>query len=155
MTARTLVELEAQLSKVIPITSTEIETAEGDCKGLYVFRGSDGEIWSWSPQPITYSFRHVDTLAEADMIMFSCPACFGTDREHCVMVTFAGRDVPAEAGSRDSTGKPSRWTVAGTGLNDLSLTPSIALNASADVKSNVCRWHGFVGSSGIPPGHAG
>ena len=89
------------------------------------------------------------------MIDFLCPACFGTDREHHVMVSFAGRDIPDEAGSRSHDGKPSRWAVSGTGLDDLVLTPSIALSASAPPESKVCRWHGFVGSSGIPPGHAG
>lgn len=146
-------QLEAELEKVVAITTTDIETEEGDCKGLYVWRDEKGEGHFWSPTPVRYAFETVDSLADADMIMFLCPLCFakngGSVGTHSVMVTFANRDVPDEAGSRDSSGKPSRWSiVGGTGLDDLQLAPSILLGGE-------CRWHGFVGTSGIPPGHAG
>lgn len=151
-------QLEAELQKVVAHTSTEIETEEGSCKGLYVFRGGDGAKYLWSPGPISYGFQDVAALAEADHIMFLCPLCFakngGAVGTHSVMVTFAGRNVPDEAGSRGADGKPTRWTVSGTGLDDLVLTPSIALNQSSPPEQG-CHWHGFVGSSGIPPGHAG
>lgn len=159
MAIYSLRQLEAELQKVVAITTADIETEEGDCKGLYVWRDEKGEGYFWSPNPTRYGFKEVATLAEADQIDFLCPLCFekngGPVGTHMVMVSFAGRDIPDEAGSRGTDGKPTRWAVSGTGLDDLVLTPSIALNQSAPAESNVCRWHGFVGSSGIPPGHAG
>lgn len=152
-------ELEAEFFKIVSVTTSEIETEEGDCKGLYVWRDSSGEAYKWGPTPISYEFHPVASLAEADMIDFLCPACFakngGAKGTHMVMVSFAGRNIPDEAGTRDSTGKPSRWTIAGgSSIDDLVLTPSILLNASSPPDQG-CHWHGFVGSSGIPPGRAG
>lgn len=148
----TLRQLEAQFEKVVAIHSTEIETEEGNCKGLYVWRDDDGSKTVWGPTPIRYAFHDVETLAEADMLMFLCPACFAANNgavgTHSVMVTFAGRNVPDEAGSRGNDGAPTRWTASGTNLDDLVCTPSILLTGG-------CAWHGFIGSSGIPPGHAG
>lgn len=74
-------------------------------------------------------------LAEAHGVRFRCPgsACNG----HVVSVSFAGRGVPDHLGSHDRDGRPSRWSVAGTGLDDLTLTPSV------DVGTPSC-WHGFV-----------
>jgi hypothetical protein len=160
VTAYPLRQLEAEFHKVVKITSTEIEQDDDPkIKGLYVFRGSDGYAHSWSDKPFTYQFHDVQTLAEADGIMFLCPLCFqkngGAAGTHCVMVTFAGRNVPDEAGSRGNDGKPTRWTAAGTSMDDLVLTPSIALNQNGTADDGLCHWHGFVGSSGIAPGHAG
>lgn len=154
MTAYPLRQLEAELQRTITETSTDVETREGDTKGMYVWRDENGEPYFWSPRPFRYVHQDVTTIAEADLIMFLCPLCFekngGAVGTHSVMVSLAGRNVPDDAGSRDSTGKPSRWTVqSGSGLDDLVLTPSILLSMSQ------CAWHGFVGSSGIPPGHAG
>lgn len=154
----TLRQLEAELQKTVPITTDLIETEEGDCKGMFVWRDSKGEAYYWSPTPVRYSFHDVQTVAEADHIMFLCPICFakngGAKGTHSVMVSFAGRDVPDEAGTRDSEGKPSRWNVSGTSLDDLVLTPSILLDKSQEPERG-CHWHGFVGSNGIPAGHAG
>lgn len=72
--------------------------------------------------------RHVDTLAEADAVSFDCPAC-PPWRTHRVGVFFRGRGVPA-----DEVPGPGRWEASGTGLDDLTLRPSIALDC----------WHGFV-----------
>ena len=150
--------LNARLQKVIAITTTEIEQDGGDCKGMYVWCDDSGEKYYWSPTPVRYGFQDVETLAEADHLMFLCPECFakngGSVGTHSVMVTFAGRNVPDEAGSRDADGNPSRWTASGTSLDDLVLTPSILLDAKRKPEDG-CHWHGFVGSSGIPPGHAG
>lgn len=138
-------------------TTAEIETDEGDRKGLYVWRDDAGEKWFWSPRPTRHGLAPVDRLADADHVQFLCPRCFernkGAEGTHMVMVTLAGRNVPDDAGSRGKDG-PSRWKASGTGLDDLVLTPSILLNASQPVTVG-CHWHGFVGSSGIPAGHAG
>jgi hypothetical protein len=151
-------QLEAQLEKVVTVTTTEIETVDPEVLGKFVFRDSDGEKHLWGPRPYTYEFYDVETLAEADHVMFLCPACFakngGAVGTHSVMATFAGRNVPDEAGTRDADGKPSRWNASGTTIDDLVLTPSILLDAKRPANQG-CHWHGFVGSAGIPPGHAG
>lgn len=153
MTPIPLRTLEAELSKLVIVVSTE-----RDEKGLYVWRGSDGQAYKWGPSDKSYEFHPVATVAEADELTFLCPLCFekngGAAGTHSVFVTFAGRNVPDEAGSRDHTGKPSRWNASGRTVDDLVLTPSIALDASRPADKG-CHWHGFVGSSGVPPGHAG
>lgn len=159
MTQFSLIALEARLQKIVTVTTTEIETEERDrVKGLFVFRDEAGEKFMWSKESTRYQFRHVATVAEADQIMFLCPLCFdrngGSKGTHSVLVTFAGRNIPEGAGSRDSTGQPSRWNASGTNLADLVLTPSILLGAGQPPERG-CHWHGFVGSNGIAPGHAG
>jgi Family of unknown function (DUF6527) len=96
-------------------------------------------------------FRKVETLSEADGIRFLCPKSFsahgGPEGTHSIQVFFAGSSVPPHLG-RNSKGETVRWTATGRSLDDLSLTPSI------QEEGDVCKWHGFVGSSGVPPGHA-
>lgn len=144
--------------KLFVIPTEEIEQDDPELKGKYVFRDDDGEKFMWGPTPVRYEFRPVATLAEADEVVFLCPKCFGKNGgakgTHSVSVTFTGREVPAEAGSRDADGKPSQWKASGTTIDDLVLSPSILLDAKRD-KDKGCHWHGFVGSDGIPPGHAG
>lgn len=142
-----LFTLEAELYKTLTETSTE-----QDADGKFIWRDSDGDPYFWSPHPYRYVHHKVDTVADADQVSFLCPACFAKNNgpvgTHHVMVTFANRTVPDEAGSRGKDGKPTRWSVSGNSLRDLVLTPSIQIHGP-------CNWHGFVGSSGIPPGHAG
>ncbi len=151
MSAFPLKTLQARLQKVVKVTTEEIET-EGDSAGKYVFRSDDGEKHMWSPRPYTFHFHNVESLSDADHIVFLCPMCFekngGAKRTHQVFVSFAGRDIPLEAGSINNKGQPSRWNVSGSGLDDLVLTPSILIGGP-------CAWHGYIGSSGIPAGHAG
>lgn len=81
----------------------------------------------------------VDTLAEANGIFFLCPKCYeahgGPVGTHGVRVWFKDRGVPDEAVPQP------RWMVSGTGMDDLTLTPSVALNGG-------CGWHGFVTNGG-------
>lgn len=153
-----LYQLNGRLQKVVGVVTEEIDNDEGDCKGLFVFRDENGEKFMWGQTPIRYEFHNVDTVTEADQVSFLCPLCFANNKgdvgTHGVMVTFAGRNVPDCAGSRNADGKPTRWEASGTNINDLVLTPSILLNASQSPEQG-CHWHGFVGSSGIPPGCAG
>jgi hypothetical protein len=150
--------LEARLQKVVAVSTSEVERDDPKLRGLYVFRDEGGEKFMWGPNPVRYEFHDVASVAEADQVMFLCPACFakngGPVGTHSVMVTFEGRDVPGVAGSRDAEGKPSRWRASGSTVDDLVLTPSILLDAKRKPDEG-CHWHGFVGSSGIPPGHAG
>lgn len=96
------------------------------------------------------TFHYVDDLSQADGISFLCPKCFPTEAQHSIHVYFAGRNVPDRLG-RNRDGKTVRWNIiGGSGLDDLQLAPSILMQAEQG-----CQWHGFVGSSGVPPGHAG
>jgi Family of unknown function (DUF6527) len=89
-----------------------------------------------------------DALEGADGVFFWCPCGYGKPefpldgaRPHGVIVSFANprgcAPAPADAGSRSRNGGPSRWTMSGTGLADLTLTPSV------DVGTPSC-WHGFI-----------
>src|ERR1043165_1420474 len=63
------------------------------------------------------SFRRVETLAEADGVIFACPKCYlenkGLPRTHYVICWFVGH-VPD-----DLDPKPGRWIPRGSGLHDL------------------------------------
>lgn len=83
----------------------------------------------------------VASIAEAQCIFFACPKCAGgAGQWHLVEATFAGRGVPDNMGTHNAAGKPTRWNAAGTGFSDLTLTPSIQLEAGPPC----CQWHGFV-----------
>jgi hypothetical protein len=109
----------------------------------------DGTMqWGGFDQDCLHS---VATLAEAHGLWFDCPLCWakngGPVGTHGVLVWFAGKPVPDRLG-QNSAGVTVRWNVVGgTGLSDLQLAPSILLQGG-------CGWHGFVGSSGVPPGFA-
>lgn len=100
------------------------------------------------PLFIRYESREADEykvpvpLAEAQGIFFLCPVCFtknnGPVGTHGVEVTFRDRGVADDQGSHNTAGEPSRWAVTGTGVEDLTLTPSIHLASSP------CAWHGFI-----------
>jgi hypothetical protein len=96
----------------------------------------------WGGFPVD-TFHPVESLAEADGVWFLCPKCFvangGAKGAHTVAILW--KEGPGE---RFNSGV--RWNLAGgTGLDDLALTPSIQCHGG-------CEWHGFVGSSGVPPG---
>jgi Family of unknown function (DUF6527) len=80
-------------------------------------------------------------LAAAQGIEFLCPVCFARNRgpvgTHLIEVTFADRGARPEQGSHGRDGQPTRWVVSGTGVADLTLTPSIDTTPG-------CTWHGFV-----------
>lgn len=82
--------------------------------------------------------HHVDSLAEAQGIIFLCPGCFakngGAVGTHAIEVSFAGRGVQDHQGSHNRQGQPSRWNVSGAGYADLTLAPSVDVDC----------WHGFV-----------
>lgn len=76
----------------------------------------------------------VATLEEAQAVAFLCPRCFPG---HEVHVTFSGRGVGPEYGCHNKAGNAVRWDVSGTGLDDLSTTPSILIEDG-------CGWHGYI-----------
>lgn len=96
-------------------------------------------------------YTTVDTLSEADGIWFRCPcAVCGANQygRSWHLIGFAGR-CPPDTYTKGSNGQDTRWTLGPncTGLDDLVLTPSI-------LRIGGCGWHGFIGSSGVPPGEA-
>lgn len=103
-------------------------------------RLTDGWMcWLVQFDPVTGGKHRVHTLEEADGIYFVCPKCATPSKHepgkfsgHPILVWFADRPrVPKEA-------EPlPRWRVSGTGINDLTLFPSILLPSG-------CRWHGWV-----------
>lgn len=99
----------------------------------------------------SFFLEHVPALNEAHGIRFICPKSLATHGgkagAHSVQVYFAGSPVPNHIGV-NKNGEPVRWNASGTSLDDLSLSPSI------QEQDSVCGWHGFVGSSGVPPGSA-
>jgi hypothetical protein len=83
----------------------------------------------------------VDTLTEADGVLFLCPKCFaangGPVGTHGVLCWFEGK-VPDDVDS-----KPGRWNPVGTGLGDLSFVPG-KRSHSVLLLGDGCSWHGFV-----------
>jgi len=122
--------------KIVPIGDTIVAPI-----GLYSAKVK--KLAELEPQFIRYGrndagaekWIHVDTLADAQGIYFTCPVCADG---HMVGVTFRGRGVPDDLGSSDGE-KPTRWAVEGTGFADLTLSPSIDLT-----RRNACTWHGWV-----------
>jgi hypothetical protein len=94
----------------------------------------------WGGFPTTV-WRTVESFAEADRVSFLCPACYekngGKIGTHRVAVDFEGRSTPDEACVHNSEGQPVRWTASGTCIEDLTLSPSIAIIGG-------CAWHGLV-----------
>jgi len=91
-------------------------------------------------------YRLTDVLDDpghgrAQGIQFLCPACFvangGSYGTHAVRCWFRGHSVPD-----DEKPGPARWAMSGTGLADLTLTPSVLLLGG-------CGWHGFVTSGSV------
>jgi hypothetical protein len=85
--------------------------------------------------------QDVATFAEAQGILFTCPSCYRKNGNsdvgvHSVLVWFRDRGVPD-----DAVPKPARWAASGTGISDLTLSPSI--NLATDERSRD-EWHGFI-----------
>jgi hypothetical protein len=123
-----------------------------------VFRENDGEIHMWSPNPTRDLFAPVNTFAEAHGVKFLCPQSFeknqGPIKTHSVYIWFQGSPVPPHIG-HNKQGQMQRWAASGSSLDNLVLSPSILEQDDESPPEWRCGWHGFVGSSGIPPGHAG
>lgn len=86
--------------------------------------------------------RRQGALEGADGIFLWCPCAYPDDqRAHGLIISFANPQgappAPNDAGSCDRDGVPKRWTMTGTGLKDLTLSPSV------DVGNPSC-WHGFI-----------
>ena len=85
--------------------------------------------------------HQVESLHEAQGIMFLCPKCFwenGCSKVgvHQVMCWFKDRGVPDEMDPR-----PGRWTPHGTGFHDLSF---VGPGATSVLLTTGCQWHGHI-----------
>jgi len=84
----------------------------------------------------------VETFAEAQGIWFYCPGCFvengGIVGTAHFDITFEGRGALPSQGSKYKNG-PVRWSVSGTGLEDLTLSPSIKVPDEGPE-----HWHGYI-----------
>lgn len=113
------------------------------------WRCAEGDLATWRERgcptisktgPREYR-PYVDSLAEAQGILFCCPKCFAETGSnvgvHLCEVTFESRGVPAEMGTHNKDGKSVRWNVSGDGFHNLTTTPSILLEGG-------CGWHGFI-----------
>jgi hypothetical protein len=85
----------------------------------------------------------VGTLGEAQGVRFLCPACFakngGKVGTHMVVCWSRSRGVPD-----DVDPKPGRWTLDGTGMDDLTLNGDPPGNARSVLLLGGCGWHGFI-----------
>lgn len=84
------------------------------------------------------------TIDTSQGVMFLCPKCFekngGPVGTHSVLTWFRGRGVEPERRPG-----PGRWTVTGTGFEDLTLQPSVDLTAGG---RHPDEWHGWI-SNGV------
>jgi hypothetical protein len=100
------------------------------------------------------SWRHQgDVIEGAQGLFLWCPCGFGRPgfppdgaRPHGLIIPFSNPrnapPVPADHGpfGKDKKTRP-RWTMSGSCLNDLTLTPSVDVLGGKDMAS--C-WHGFI-----------
>lgn len=105
----------------------------------------DGSIqWGGFETDFLY---HVATFGEAHGIWFDCPKCYVKNRgprgTHAILIWFAGRPVPERLG-RNKEGQTVRWNASGSGISDLTLTPSI-------LQQGGCGWHGYI-TNGLATG---
>lgn len=85
---------------------------------------------------------YVDTITEAQGVMFLCPKCFaangGPVGTHAVICWSSSRGV-----GPDIDPKPGRWTLEGTGYGDLTLGCEPGKSRSV-LLTGGCQWHGYI-----------
>jgi hypothetical protein len=86
--------------------------------------------------------RQGSNIEGAQGVVMYCPCCYGRDEgAHGLSIPFANPrnapPLPANYGPTSRDGWRPRWQMSGTGLHDLTLTPSV------DVGTDSC-WHGFI-----------
>jgi len=99
--------------------------------------------------------HHLESIEGAQGLFLWCPCGYGKaefplegGRPHGVMVPFRNPrnapELPPDHGPH-SAGNPDgprpRWTMTGSGLHDLSTTPSVQVGSPAD--GTGC-WHGYI-----------
>jgi hypothetical protein len=88
------------------------------------------------------SFHEQESIEGAQGVMFVCPLC----KNHSVLCWFKNpRNAPAVP--KEMEPGPGRWTAFGSGIEDLTLNPSVNLDVYPtvpDAGQKPCRWHGWV-----------
>jgi hypothetical protein len=84
------------------------------------------------------TFVEQDSIDGAQGVIFNCPLC----QKHSVLCWF-NNPRGASVVSDTAAPGPGRWSAAGSGIDDLTLTPSVNLDIHGE-KQTSCRWHGFV-----------
>lgn len=83
------------------------------------------------------------SIDDAQGVMFKCPACYakngGIAGTHSVICWSRSRGVP-----EDAEPGPGRWTLHGTGMDDLTLEGDPVGTARSVQLNGGCNWHGFV-----------
>lgn len=93
------------------------------------------------------SRREVDSIADAQGVQFLCPKCFskngGPVGTHSVVCWSRSRGV-----GEDETPGPGRWSLEGTGIDDLTLNGDAPGGGGARsvLLTGGCGWHGFINS---------
>jgi hypothetical protein len=92
--------------------------------------------------------RYVNSIEDAQGIKFLCPKCFAENKgpigTHVVICWSRSRGVPEHAEP-----KPGRWSLVGTGYNDLTLNGDPPGNARSVLLTDGCRWHGFITNGSV------
>lgn len=84
-------------------------------------------------------FQDVDTLAQADGLVFVCPLCFENNGKNRIGVHSVICWNPSVPQTTDPV--PGRWNLLGTGFDDLTLE---AGSSSILLAGDGCGWHGFI-----------
>lgn len=91
----------------------------------------DASFIAWGGDPHHGNYIELPSMEGADGVTFFCP--FGGDKA-CSIVLW-NHDVPASVEPG-----PGRWSMMGTGLHDLTLSPSVNMSAGPCA----CKWHGWI-----------
>lgn len=87
----------------------------------------------------TGGFAFMPDMDGAQGVWFCCPLC----SDHYMLCWFTNpRNAPRVPDDADP--KPGRWEASGTGLDDLTLNPSVSLDTPLAREHGTCRWHGWV-----------
>lgn len=94
-----------------------------------------------SPHTHSGYSRQGSNIDGAQGLFLYCPCGYGSNKAHGLLIPFSNPrnapPVPASHGPEGRDGKRPRWTMSGSGLHDLTLTPSVAVGEPE------C-WHGFI-----------
>lgn len=117
-------------------------------------RDLDGQFFGSVDAMTGARHRQGDHLEAAQGVLFQCPACAvgkevvtdedgtrGVAGAHYIAICFSNPRGASPA-PHEYDHNP-RWTMSGTSLDDLSLSPSINLDVPG-LTGDQCRWHGFV-----------
>jgi hypothetical protein len=88
------------------------------------------------------SFHEQEGIDGAQGVMFVCPLC----KSHSVLCWFKNPRNATAVPPKMEPG-PGRWDASGTGIDDLTLNPSVNLDVHPTVPDDglkPCRWHGWV-----------